>query len=134
MTFAVSSQVDKLEECEAARLEEKKEEEYKPVVMGKFFIFCSAFCKTKTIRGPNPIEEERRKLCLGMGVNWLFGHFLEDHSQLIPKSRHVLSPGHRLMGSFYFWQQKHDIYALMYSNRSESNSIFSSLLQKPNQH
>ena len=29
-------QVDKLEESEIARLEEKKEEEYKPVVMGKF--------------------------------------------------------------------------------------------------
>ena len=28
-------QVDRLEESEAARLEEKKEEQYKPVVMGK---------------------------------------------------------------------------------------------------
>ncbi len=33
--FFVSAQVDKLEESENARQEEKKEEEYKPVVMGK---------------------------------------------------------------------------------------------------
>ena len=34
--FIHLSQVDKLEESEIARLEEKKEEEYKPVVMGKW--------------------------------------------------------------------------------------------------
>ena len=33
-------QVDRLEESEAARLEEKKEEQYKPVVMGKCQMFC----------------------------------------------------------------------------------------------
>ena len=39
------TQVDKLEESEAARVEEKKEEEYKPVVMGKFrlIFFISPF-------------------------------------------------------------------------------------------
>merc|ERR1712008_323142 len=37
-----TSKVDKLEESEAARVEEKKEEEYKPVVLGKnyYFIIC----------------------------------------------------------------------------------------------
>ena len=61
MTFAVSSQVDKLEECEAARLEEKKEEEYKPVVMGKFFIFVVLFSvkqKSSELRIPSKKKEE----------------------------------------------------------------------------
>ena len=39
--FLILNQVDKLEESEAARVEEKKEEEYKPVVMGKnYFLLC----------------------------------------------------------------------------------------------
>ena len=38
--------MDKLEESEAARLEEKKEAEYKPVVMGKLIIFCWFFLPT----------------------------------------------------------------------------------------
>ena len=33
--ISIFLQVDKLEESEIARMEEKKEEEYKPVVMGK---------------------------------------------------------------------------------------------------
>ena len=41
--------MDKLEESEAARLEEKKEAEFKPVVMGKcriylFICFAHLFC------------------------------------------------------------------------------------------
>ena len=50
--FLISNQVDKLEESEAARVEEKKEEEYKPVVMGKnhfFVIFLKAMDLLLTI-------------------------------------------------------------------------------------
>ena len=57
MTFAVSSQVDKLEECEAARLEEKKEEEYKPVVMGKLKLVIVMFLKN-SFRIPSKKKEE----------------------------------------------------------------------------
>ena len=41
LVYFCFKQVDKLEESEAARLEEKKEAEYKPVVMGKCLIDCN---------------------------------------------------------------------------------------------
>ena len=50
--FFISNQVDKLEESEAARVEEKKEEEYKPVVMGKNnFLFYLIFDRVLHPRG-----------------------------------------------------------------------------------
>ena len=36
-----TSKVDRLEEAENARISEKKETEYKPVVLGNIFIFSS---------------------------------------------------------------------------------------------
>ena len=68
----LSPQVDKLEECEAARLEEKKEEEYKPVVMGKslvYFLWIEYIIFLKKSRADNPIviKEEEKKFVLRCG-------------------------------------------------------------------
>ena len=77
--FVLLLKVDRLEESEAARLEEKKEEEYKPVVMGKTSLFpLPTYFSVKCDQCAVDL------LVVRVSSGCLVVHQI-DHSQLIPK-------------------------------------------------